>query len=284
MFKTRLLSGIALVIVALITITYGSWALTGILILVSLLGYLELTRACQVNTQEGEKSVYLYRKNGLEIAGILAIIAYYGAMLAGASQTILVMIVVLAFIATLFVYVFGYPKFHSNQVMSAYFAFLYAPVMLSFIYLTRDLEYGEYLVWLIFLASWGCDTCAYCVGMLFGKTIGNHKMSPKLSPKKSIEGAVGGVVGAALLGVLYAVLLVEKKIPDQNITWVFALICGVGALISMVGDLAASAIKRNHDIKDYGHCIPGHGGIMDRFDSVIVTAPVIYFLAVLILK
>ena len=119
MFKTRLLSGIALVIVALITITYGSWALAGILILVSLLGYLELTRACQVNTQEGEKSVYLYRKNGLEIAGIRAIIAYYGAMLAGTSQTILVMIVVLAFIATLFVYVFGYPKFHSNQVMSA---------------------------------------------------------------------------------------------------------------------------------------------------------------------
>ena len=70
-------------LVALITITYGSWALAGILILVSLLGYLELTRACQVNTQEGEKSVYLYRKNGLEIVGILAVIAYYGAMLQG---------------------------------------------------------------------------------------------------------------------------------------------------------------------------------------------------------
>ena len=107
MFKTRLLSGIALVLVALITITYGSWALAGILALISLLGYLELTRACKVNTQEGEHSVYLYRKNGLEMVGILAIIAYYAAMLAGASQTILVMVVVFAFIATLFVYVFS---------------------------------------------------------------------------------------------------------------------------------------------------------------------------------
>ena len=69
-------------------------------------------------------------------------------------------------------------------------------VMLSYIYLTRSLEGGAFLVWLIFLCSWGCDTCAYCVGILIGK----HKMAPVLSPKKSIEGAVGGVVGAALLG------------------------------------------------------------------------------------
>lgn len=187
MFMTRLLSGIVLVLIALVTITYGSWALAGVLLLVSALGYLELTRACQVNTQEGERSVYLYRKNGLEIVGLLAALGYYAALLAGASQTIVVMIVVMTFIATLFVYVFTYPRYSSNQVMSAYFAFLYAPVMLSFIYLTRTLEAGQYLVWLIFLASWGCDTCAYCVGMLFGKTIGNHKMSPKLSRKNPLR-------------------------------------------------------------------------------------------------
>ena len=110
------------------------------------------------------------------------------------------------------------------------------------------------------------------VGVLFGK----HKMAPVLSPKKSVEGAVGGVVGAILLGIIYAAATKGGMVE-------YAIICGVGALISMVGDLAASAIKRNQGIKDYGKLIPGHGGILDRFDSVIFTAPIIYFLSVLLI-
>ena len=157
--------------------------------------------------------------------------------------------------------------------MPAFFAVVYVAVMLSFIYLTRNLPDGKFLVWLIFLCSWGCDTCAYCVGMLIGK----HKMAPVLSPKKSVEGAVGGVAGAALLGVIYAA-------ATQGPILKYAVICAVGALISMVGDLAASAIKRNQGIKDYGKLIPGHGGILDRFDSVIFTAPVIYFLSVIMIE
>ena len=109
--------------------------------------------------------------------------------------------------------------------------------------------------------------------------IGKHKMSPKLSPKKSVEGAVGGVVGAALLGAVYAAAV--SHFGDASASpVVYAVICGAGGLISMVGDLAASAIKRNHEIKDYGKLIPGHGGILDRFDSVIFTAPIIYYLSV----
>ena len=108
--------------------------------------------------------------------------------------------------------------------MAAFFGVVYVAVMLSFIYLTRSLPDGKFLVWLIFLCSWGCDTCAYCVGMLIGK----HKMAPVLSPKKSIEGAVGGVAGAALLGVIYAAAT-QGKMAE------YALICAVGALISMVG-------------------------------------------------
>lgn len=275
MFKTRLLSGIGLVLVSLGTILYGGLALAGVLLLISCLGFLELTKACNIHGEDEEK-----RKNSLEITGLIAIIAYYAGLYGGLDNVYLVMIVVLAFIATLFVYVFSYPRYHSDQVMSAFFSYLYAPVMLSFIYLTRYLEQGLFVVWLIFIASWGCDTCAYCVGMLWGKLFGNHKMAPKLSPKKSIEGAVGGVIGAALLGMLYAEILVQNQAVSQNVIWIFALLCAIGGLISMVGDLAASAIKRNHDIKDYGHCIPGHGGIMDRFDSVIITAPIIYFLTV----
>lgn len=133
---------------------------------------------------------------------------------------------------------------------------------------------------MIFISSWICDTCAYVVGMLFGK----HKLAPVLSPKKSIEGALGGVAGSALVGAVYGYFVVEPAISGQQVTWIFLLISMVGAVISQVGDLAASAIKRNHDIKDYGKLIPGHGGVMDRFDSVIFTAPMIYFLAVLLIR
>ena len=142
-----------------------------------------------------------------------------------------------------------------------------------------DCKCGLYLVWLILICSWGCDTCAYVVGMLIGK----HKIFPVLSPKKSLEGCIGGVLGAMLIGAAYGHFLVNKVVADQNVTWVIVLICGVGAVVSQVGDLAASGIKRQQGIKDYGKLIPGHGGIMDRFDSVIVTAPMIYFLSVLLI-
>ncbi len=155
----------------------------------------------------------------------------------------------------------------------------YAPVMFSFIYQTSSCNTA--LSGMDdFISSWVCDTFAYLTGMMIGK----HKMTPKLSPKKSIEGAIGGVVGAALAGALFGYCIVERVVPDQQITWVFAAIGGIGAMISQIGDLAASAIKRNHNIKDYGHLIPGHGGIMDRFDSVIFTAPMIYGLALLFIR
>lgn len=262
MFKTRLISGIVLVIIALATIISGSWILFFTLLAVSLIGMRELYKVMKVSDEH---------VTVLELVGYLGAVLYYIAMKAdfGNYGT---MAIIISMIMILFVYVFGYPKYHAEQVMAAFFGVVYVAVMLSFIYLTRSLPDGKFLVWLIFLCSWGCDTCAYCVGMLIGK----HKMAPVLSPKKSIEGAVGGVAGAALLGVIYAAAT-QGKMAE------YALICAVGALISMVGDLAASAIKRNQNIKDYGKLIPGHGGILDRFDSVIITAPVIYYLAKTIL-
>jgi phosphatidate cytidylyltransferase len=183
--------------------------------------------------------------------------------------------VILVLMAYLFLMVCAYPRYHSAEIAKAVFGILYVPVMFSFLYRTRELSHGTYTVWLIFLSSWGCDTCAYCAGKLFGK----HKMSPVLSPKKSVEGAVGGVIGTMLLTLIYGTVFAEKMQLDAAQTVILALISGVGALLSMVGDLSASAIKRNYDIKDYGHLIPGHGGILDRFDSMLFTAPVIYFLA-----
>ena len=185
MFVTRLISGIVLVAVALLTICSGGWILYGTLTIVSLIGMFELYRAVKVQKQ-GE--------NLLAVVGYLGVILHYILLSLGYSEyTMMNLIIVL--IAMMFVYVFSYPKYHAEQVMAAFFGVLYVGVMLSYIYQTRMIRDGAFLVWLIFLCSWGCDTCAYCVGMLIGK----HKMSPVLSPKKSVEGAVGGVVGAALL-------------------------------------------------------------------------------------
>ena len=261
MFKTRLLSGIVLVILALFLIISGHEILLFATLAISCIGMFELYR------------VFKMEKTVLAGVGYLAAIVYYCNLQWKFLPDL--MILFMAFLILLmFVFVFAYPKFHADQVMAAFFGFFYVAVMLSYVYQTRMLTAGAYIVWLIFLCSWGCDTCAYCAGMLLGK----HKMAPKLSPKKSVEGGIGGIVGAALLGAIFAVA--ANKITGAGVNPAqYAVICGVGGMISQIGDLAASAIKRNHDIKDYGKLIPGHGGILDRFDSVIFTAPIIYYLA-----
>ena len=99
-----------------------------------------------------------------------------------------------------------------------------------------------------------------------------------------MEGAIGGVLGAALLGALYGEVLFRLFGFGQNCAFEFAIICGVGAFFSQLGDLAASGIKRDYGIKDYSNLIPGHGGVLDRFDSVIITAPMIYYLAMYFLE
>ena len=276
MFLTRCISGVVLVVIALVTIIAGGGVLAAVLLLTSIVGFFELSKALGVH--EESKKI-----NGLEIPAILFIAAYYFGIFFLQNDFYTVMLIIGGFMAFMFVYVIRFPRFHANQVVAVFFSVMYAPVMLSFIYQTRELNHGVYIVWLIFISSWVCDTCAYFVGMAFGKTIGNHKAFPVLSPKKSIEGCIGGIAGAAGIGALYGYFLSEYVFGEPKLIWTFALICGIGSIFSQMGDLAASAIKRNHDIKDYGKLIPGHGGIMDRFDSVIVTAPMIYFLARLLM-
>lgn len=262
MFITRLISGIILVALALLFICTGGNVLLGVMLVLSLIGMFELYRIFKV-----EKTV-------LGALGYLACIAYYLDLKFKFCQDNMV-IFLFFLILVLAVFVFGYPKYHSHQIMATFFGLFYVGVMLSFLYQTRMLPQGQFIVWLIFLCSWGCDTSAYCVGVLFGK----HKMSPLLSPKKSVEGAIGGVVGAMLFTAIYCYVISAVFHIDNFEILPLVIISGVGALISMVGDLAASAIKRNFEIKDYGKLIPGHGGVLDRFDSVIITAPIIFFLA-----
>ena len=266
MFKTRLLSGIVLVILALVFIITGNDLLLAVTGIISLIGLYELYR------------VFKIEKSCAGVVGGLATIVYYCNLKFQFIPDMMLFVIALL-VVLMFVYVFSYPKYHTEQMLAAFFGVFYVSVMLSYVYQTRMLPGGAYIVWLIFLCSWGCDTCAYCVGVLIGK----HKMAPVLSPKKSVEGGVGGVIGAALLGAIYALVISNWNGMSTHTPLMYALICAVGALISMVGDLAASAIKRNKEIKDYGTLIPGHGGILDRFDSVIFTAPFIYFLSMILL-
>lgn len=268
--KERTVSAVVIVIAALASILPGGIILAAVLYVVSIIGYLELTKACGV--RKGEKLC------SLEIAGIAAITCYYPVIYVVKDSSYAVMVIIFSMMAMMSVYVFAFPRFHADQVMAAYFSLIYAPVMLSFVFLTRQLEHGIYLVWMIFISSWISDTFAYLTGVM----IGRHKLAPVLSPKKSVEGAVGGVIGAALAGALFGVYI-GGVLNIDHIAVVLAVVGGVGSVISQVGDLAASAVKRNHDIKDYGKLIPGHGGIMDRFDSVIFTAPVTYFLIILLM-
>ncbi|MDE6319340.1 MAG: phosphatidate cytidylyltransferase [Lachnospiraceae bacterium] len=280
MFRTRLLSGILLVAIALAVFIAGGSILAVVLLLISLIAYQELTAACKVRGEEMMSSHPV-------ILGLEMTLVYYAAIGLALARDItfvyqaMVIVIAVAFLGFLFVYVFTFPKYHANQIMSAMFSFLYGPVMLSFLYLLREgFDDGIYLVWFVFLASWGSDTCAYCVGVLIGK----HKMTPKLSPKKSVEGAIGGVLGAAILFTLYTHFVINVYSGITLSLPLAAILGAAGALVSMVGDLAASAVKRDHEIKDYGKLIPGHGGIMDRFDSVIVAAPIIFIGITMILS
>ncbi len=260
MFAKRLISGIILVVFAIIFLFLGRLPLFIVSLILSLLGLFELYR------------VFGLEKTPLAIVGYIATIIYY--LLTGAGRedrVILFLIVTLLFLLS--IYVFTYPKYNVGDISRIYFGIFYVGVTLSFVYQLRDLPDGVYLVWLSVLSAWGNDTCAYCVGRL----IGRHKMAPILSPKKTLEGAVGGVAGSVLLGLLFSIIFGDKMTAVLNPRSVCLVACVIASCVAFVGDLAASAVKRDYDVKDYGDLIPGHGGVLDRFDSLMFTAPAVYF-------
>ena len=272
MFSKRLISSIVLVILAFVVILPGSYLLGATLFIISCIAFKELLNVFIDAAEQKQKQSVTW-------IGTIGIGIYYFMLMLQVDPTWLLFAIVMTFLALMSAYVLTFPKLKGTEVVSAFFSFFYAPVLLSFIYMTRNMKFGIYIVWMIFISSWICDTCAYLSGMLLGK----HKLAPILSPKKSIEGAIGGVLGSALVGAIFG-YFVEPVIGYSGIWMMFPVIGACGAVVSQIGDLAASAIKRNYNIKDYGRIIPGHGGIMDRFDSVIFAAPMIYFLAELFMK
>ena len=275
MFLKRLISGIVLLGIAFAGIYFGGWFLWAIVLLLALTGTYEMYKALGV--KDIAMSVFGYITIGSFFLIIMPIVSDEKRLMLGAG------VFVLDFLISMAGYVFTFPKYTYKQVFDVIIGAIYPGILISFLYLIRISDCGMLMCWMVFIAAWGSDTFAYLTGMTFKKLYKVHQMTPKLSPKKSIEGGIGGLFFAGLIGFLFG-LGFQKDIMifDIYTPVACALIAVFGGMISMVGDLAASAIKRNVWIKDYGNVIPGHGGVMDRFDSIIFAAPCIYYLIIIL--
>ena len=241
-------------------------------------------------------AVILSRKEIINIAVVIvSVMAIYELLCALGLKKFTTMLV-LGMIFPVFVYINGFINFiEPVNLIFAFAALLYvlkllfhekcsfsdsamcffATILITFsftcISAVRCGENGLANVILIFFGSWITDSCAYFTGVFLGK----HKLSPVISPKKTIEGAIGGVLGTAIILFAYAYAVSYFTNIDLNYLSVIVLgiICGI---VSQIGDLCASAVKREYGIKDYGNLMPGHGGVLDRFDSILLVAPVVY--------
>ncbi|GAA0176893.1 phosphatidate cytidylyltransferase [Clostridium sediminicola] len=154
---------------------------------------------------------------------------------------------------------------------------LYVTIPFSLIALISEKNNGNYFVWIIFISCWMCDSMAYYSGKYFGKT----KLCPRVSPKKTVEGAIGGLLGSIITVTAFGLFMQSRGINIA--TFNFILLGFFGGVICQIGDLAASSIKRYVGVKDYSNIIPGHGGILDRFDSILFTSVLVYYYVTIIL-
>lgn len=263
MLLQRILSALVGIPLALVVIWYGGWPL--VIVLAGLIGL-----------AQWELNRILIKLN-MVTTPLLTLISG-GMFLLGAVVRLQDSGLILSAVIGLYLgaLVFKYPKFTITDAGANLLAALYTGWLFSQLYLIRNISVSGGFFFLVFLlvCNWASDTGAYFTG----RTLGKIKLAPQVSPKKSVEGAVGGIVGASL-----AALALQGLAPEGSLLAYGTL----GALISVIGqlgDLAESAMKRYAGIKDSSNIIPGHGGILDRFDSVLLTAPLAYYYISLVIK
>lgn len=272
--KIRVASGIAGAILLFLVVWSGKFVLGLSIFLLSILGLNEFYSAVSNVGYKPVKfigyiaSLYMFlicSRDTLNSFGIEVgfLFSYWSGFLA----VFTVMLVLFCYI------IFFNNKYNIFDISITIFGIFYIVFLFSFVILIRNMSNGFYYVWLIFIGAFATDTFAYFTGYLLGK----HKLMPEISPKKTVEGSVGGIIGCALTMACYALYLgyinLDSLISMHHFVFL-GLMCGI---ISQIGDWAASAIKRHVKIKDYGNIMPGHGGVLDRFDSILFTAPVVYF-------
>jgi phosphatidate cytidylyltransferase len=246
----RAISGLIIVLLTIFVVSRGGTLMSYFTFLLSIIGIREF-----YNAMEGTKVV------PIKIIGYISCIGFLFNSL-GYKWASLIFISFFSIIALLIIFVLNKGT-TLTDITITFFGIFYIPFLFQhIIYLD-----GDIYIWLVFIIAWGTDTFAYIFGNLFGK----NKLCPKLSPNKTIEGSLGGVLGSIALTVLFA------KYFGLTPLWKLILLSIIGAIIAQIGDLAASKIKRITGIKDFGFIMPGHGGIMDRFDSILFTAPFVYY-------
>ena len=261
--KQRVLSAVVALPLVVAAIYFGGLYLFLLLGIAVMVGIFEFTRAFGYQ----DKKLLL----GMTMLAAAVYISLFYLKRTGMAQTVFGFMLM----GELAAYVLLYPKLQLRQVFINIVGFLYIPYMLTHVLLIRQgLAHGKVVVWLVILIAFGSDTFAYFSGI----TMGRHKLAPILSPKKTIEGAIGGILGSMLICLSYGLFLEWRGyfvLPP--IAYASLALLGVlGSIFSQIGDLVGSAIKRETGIKDFGRLIPGHGGILDRLDSILFVAPFVY--------
>ena len=275
--KTRIITGtVAVGIFVPVCIFSNTWVFPIVFALLSLIAIFELAKCLNLN-----KNLILTIPMYL-LAASLPILRYviYREDILKPNSEFMLYAITSAFVVLIFflAYVmFGNNKKNLSDVLTFYALAIYvigcfvSIIIVRFTGTEEFADIGKYLYLLIFVSAWVCDTFAYFVGRLLGK----HKLIPAISPKKTVEGAIGGIVFTEIALVIYW-LIVKYACNYDGLS--IAHICVLGVIlpiVSQIGDLIASSIKRQYNIKDYGKLFPGHGGVLDRFDSAMLVAPVI---------
>lgn len=257
--KTRIVSGIIGAIVLFVVLFSGEIIFNIAVGIISLIAIYELLKACGIQD-----------KKPLFIAGLIADLAITLTMVLGFNPLYTICI----FIGVLFILLMtNREKNMYEDICKTLFSTMYVSLFMGHLILIRALDKGVYLVWIVILCAFLTDIFAYFGGSLFGKT----KLCPKLSPKKTVEGAISGVAGSLLGMLVYGYIL--KSAFGFSLDFIeLAVVAVITSVVSQLGDLSASSIKRQYGIKDYGNIMPGHGGAMDRFDSIMFAAPFVYFI------
>lgn len=249
-FINRTISGALMLIISFICIYFKGYALVGYTMAIAVLCLIELFRTFKLN------NIFLICHSMLFSMAMLYSI--------GTSNKGLVLIFFALYFLVVSIYYLFFNKINIENLGKLLFSFIYITVPMGVF-----LRLGETnLLWVVFFISWGTDTFAYLFGMIFGK----HKLYPSISPKKTVEGSLGGIFGSLILLNLFNFYILKFNI-------VFIIFSGIVlSIVAQLGDLFASKIKREIGIKDFSNIIKGHGGFLDRFDSIIFVTPLVYIL------
>lgn len=258
--KQRVISGIAGVILLIAVLALGTPVIEIAVAVIAGMAAVELSNATGISSDK--------RLMITTVAGTVFMIAsqFFGNSLFAPAMYVYI-------VAVFAVYIKNMEKLRLKEVATTFFLAVYVAFMFGHLILVRNMDNGHLLIWLILIGAFVTDTAALFGGKFFGR----HKLCPKLSPKKTVEGSISGIIGSIAGTLIFCIIcrLGFGLFPNYG----QAILIGLGAsIVSQFGDLSASCIKRQFGIKDYGKIMPGHGGVMDRFDSVLFVAPFVYYM------